>query len=68
MATPIKALLVTLEHDIPEEDAAEVSALILRLRGVQAVDLVPVGTSMDERVIERRVKDRLRAAVLPALT
>lgn len=61
----VKALLVTLEHDISEDDAAEVATLILRLRGIAAVDLVPVGSGMDERVIERRVKDRIRAAILP---
>lgn len=62
MTTRIKGVLVTLEEDIREDDAAATLAAIRQIRGVLSVD--PVPADIDDHMARSRVRHELGRKLL----
>lgn len=65
MTTRYNALIVVLQHDLREDDAAPLIAAIQLLQGVLSVE--PVSTAPDSMVAEARVRERYRQRLVALL-
>ncbi len=65
MTDRLKAFVVTLDHDIREDDADPILSALRMVRGVLSVD--PVTATMDDDIARRRVRYELEMKLIEAI-
>jgi hypothetical protein len=65
MTDRLKGLVVTLEHDIREDDAESIMQAIRHLRGVEAVE--PRKVDIDDQMNRTRIKHEIRRKLFSVL-